>query len=390
MIARTLAPKLKSLAAQFPVVTVTGPRQAGKTTLVRHVFPGLDYVSLESPDSREFAESDPRGFLATYDKGVIIDEAQRVPDLFSYLQGTVDAKNKPGMFILTGSQNFLLHEKISQTLAGRTAVLKLLPFGLEELRRVLKKEDDPNTAIFRGFYPRIFDMNLAPHDWYSAYVQTYVERDVRLIKNISDLGLFQRFLRLCAGRIGQVVNLSSLASDGGLSHNTARAWLSILESSYIVFLLRPHHRNFNKRLVKMPKLYFLDTGLASYLLGLNRPEQVETHYLRGALFESMIVSDFLKYRCHRGLEPNGYFWRDKTGREVDYLIDTGSRLIPLEIKSGRTIVPDHFSGLNSWNRLSGGKSADSFLVYGGDRNEKRSAGNVLGWKNATSALGGRS
>ncbi|MCU0596894.1 MAG: ATP-binding protein, partial [Desulfobacterota bacterium] len=316
MIRRTLEKKLKELARSFSVVTVTGPRQSGKTTLVRSAFPQMSYVSLEDLDSREFAEDDPRGFLATYEKGAVIDEAQRVPALFSYIQGKVDEANRPGMYVLSGSQNFLLHERISQSLAGRVGILNLLPLSIEELGRQAGKRSRYEDFLFSGFYPRLYDRPVAPLDWYPAYIQTYVERDLRLIKNVTDLASFQRFIRLCAGRIGQILNLSSLAIDCGISHNTAKSWLSVLEASFILYLLKPHYRNFSKRLIKMPKLYFVDPGLACFLLGISSPGEVDSHHLKGGLFESMIVSELLKYRLHRGFQPGCYLWRDKTGHEV--------------------------------------------------------------------------
>ncbi|MCK5055901.1 MAG: ATP-binding protein [Candidatus Aminicenantes bacterium] len=386
MINRVLEKKLKQLRKQFPVLTLTGPRQSGKTTLVKHAFNDLEYVSLEDIDNREFALEDPRGFLATYTKGVIIDEAQRVPGIFSYIQSIVDRHNKPGMFILTGSQNFLLNENISQTLSGRAAVLKLLPFSIEELAAASFDLKDYRTALFYGFYPRIYDFNIAPGDWHPSYVQTYLERDVRQVKKITDLALFQRFLRLCAGRTGQILNLSSLALDCGVSHNTVNSWLSVLETSYIIFLLKPHHKNFNKRLIKMPKLYFFDPGLACYLLGIESEQQLQTHYLRGALFESMIISEFFKYRFNRGRDSNCYFWRDKTGHEIDCIIEDAGRLIPVEIKSGETVKSNFFDGLKYWNNLSGQSPEQSVLVYGGEKKEKRSSGTVLGWQNTTDAF----
>jgi predicted AAA+ superfamily ATPase len=380
MISRILEKKLTQLRSQFPVITLTGPRQSGKTTLVKHVFADLGYVSLEDIDNREFAVEDPRGFLATYNNGVVIDEAQRAPDLFSYIQTAVDAHNEPGMFILTGSQNFLLNEKISQTLSGRAAILKLLPFSIEELAGTAFDMDDYRAALYRGLYPRIYDQDIDPLDWYPSYVQTYLERDVRQIKNITDLGQFRRFLRLCAGRSGQILNLSSLALDCGISHNTVNSWLSILETSYIIFLLKPHHKNFNKRLIKMPKLYFFDPGLACYLLGIESERQLQTHFFRGALFESMIISEFYKYRLNRGRDPNCYYWRDKSGHEVDCIIESAGELTPIEIKSGTTIKSNFFDGLSYWNKLSGQSPGKSFLVYGGDGKESRSSSTVLGWK----------
>jgi predicted AAA+ superfamily ATPase len=343
-------------------------------------FPNKAYVSLEEPDVREYAIGDPRGFLSDYPKGAILDEIQKAPQLFSYLQTIVDSKNKAGMFILIGSQHFLLQENISQTLAGRTAILKLLPFSLEELNRTSFNYDNYKKYIFRGFYPRIYDKRLNPRDWYLNYIQTYVERDLRLIKNISDLGIFQTFLKMCAARIGQLLNLSALANDCGITHNTAKSWISILELSFIIFLLRPHYKNFNKRLVKMPKLYFYDPGLACSLLGIENDKQLISHFMKGNLFETMMLSELMKYRCNRGLEPSYYFWRDKTGHEIDCIMEKQSKLIPIEIKSGKTASKEYFKDLNYWNKLSGSKPANSYVIYGGQDSQKRSAGLLLSWK----------
>ena len=384
MIKRIMADKLKKLASKFPVVSVIGPRQSGKTTLVKDVFSGMDYVSLEDLDSREFALNDPRGFLAVHSKGTVIDEVQRAPNLFSYIQTAVDSKKRTGRFVLTGSQNILLQQNLSQTLAGRVAILRLLPFSLEELKETRFKLTSPEQYIFKGFYPRIYDKKIAPADWYPNYIATYVERDVRLIKNISDLSAFQKFVRMCAGRIGQVLNLSSLANDCGITHNTAKAWLSVLEATFLVFVVRPYYRNFNKRLIKMPKLYFFDTGLACSLLGISSVGQLGTHYLRGGLFESFVFSEIIKSRFNRGMEHNCYYWRDKTGNEIDCIIEQGSSAIPVEIKSGKTIYEEFFAGLKFWYKLTDKGSKNGYLVYGGDDNQRRTSAVVVSWKNISS------
>ena len=386
VIKRELSKKLISVAKTFPVVAIVGPRQSGKTTLVKITFPDKPYVSMEDLDMREYAINDPRGFLSDYAKGAILDEIQRTPQLFSYLQTAVDTRNKAGSFILTGSQHFLLQENISQTLAGRVAILKLLPFSLSELNKTPFIFDDYEEYLFRGFYPRIYDRKMSPGDWYPNYIQTYIERDLRLIKNITDLGTFQTFLKMCAARIGQVLNLSSLAADCGITHNTAKSWISILEASFIVFLLRPHYKNFNKRLIKIPKLYFYDPGLASSLLGIETKKQLLTHSLKGHLFESFILSEMLKQRYNKGSDSNIYFWRDKTGHEIDCIIEKVGRLIPLEIKSGKTLTKDQFKNLIYWNKLSKGAAKNSYIVYGGDLTQKRSQGNLISWKNIDSLL----
>jgi predicted AAA+ superfamily ATPase len=384
MVSRTIADKLLSLAGKFPVVAIVGPRQSGKTTLVRSAFPKKDYTSLEDLDTRDFALKDPRGFLASHPKGAIIDEAQRVPSLFSYIQTAVDEDSAPGRFILTGSQNILLQENLSQSLAGRVAILQLLPFSLAELKGTAWWPRSLEDCLFTGMYPRVYDQSIAPTQWYPNYIRTYIERDVRLIKNIADLNAFQTFVRMCASRVGQLLNLSSLGNDCGITHNTAKAWLSILEATYITFLVRPHHRNLGKRLVKMPKLYFYDTGLACSLLGIDSPRQLETHYMKGPLFESLIFSEIIKGRLNKAVEPGCFFWRDKSGNEVDCLVEAGNRVIGIEVKSGKTIADDFFDGLICWQKLSGARPQDSYLIYGGDEDQRRSQANVLSWRNVAS------
>jgi len=384
MIKRIMAEKLKKLASKLPVVSVIGPRQSGKTTLVRNVFADMDYVSLEDPDTREFAINDPRGFLANHNKGVVIDEVQRVPHLFSYIQTAVDSKNKTGRFILTGSQNILLQENLSQTLAGRVAILRLLPLSIEELKNTKYSLNSPEKYLFTGLYPRIYDKKIEPADWYPNYIQTYVERDVRLIKNISDLHAFQKFVKMCAGRTGQCLNLSSLGNDCGITHNTAKSWLSILEATYLVFLIRPYYRNLNKRLIKMPKLYFYDTGLACSLLGIQTVAQLDTHYLKGGLFESFVLSEIIKDRFNKGMEPNCFYWRDRKGNEIDCVMEAGDSVLRVEIKAGKTISEDFFTGIRYWDKLAGETGKNAFVIYGGDENQKRTSATILSWRNINS------
>ncbi|MBM3321521.1 MAG: ATP-binding protein [Candidatus Eisenbacteria bacterium] len=397
MIRRALLPVLHRSAKQYPVVTLTGPRQSGKTTLARAAFPRHRYVSLEDPDDGRFAREDPRGFLNQFAGSVILDEVQRAPDLFSYIQTMVDEREKPGRFILSGSKNFLLLEKVSQSLAGRCAILHLLPFSLSELGgrrafpvsqlgRTLPRKGkgkgpvpDLMETLFRGFYPRIHDKGLEPRQWLRGYYQTYVQRDVRSILNVGDLEAFERFIRLCAGRNGQLLNLSALGADCGITHTTARRWTSILETSFLIHLLRPHHRNFSKRMIKSPKLYFLDTGLLCYLLGIRSPDELHNHASRGAIFESLVVSELLKNRLHQGEESDLYFWRDSTGHEIDLLLDLGSSLTPIEIKSGMTVASDFFHGLEYWRRLSGRPDTPGALVYAGDRAYRRGGFVVHPW-----------
>ncbi len=370
MIEREITGRLKALFEQYPFVTVTGPRQSGKTTLCRAAFPSLQYVNLEAPDERDFAESDPRGFLARLGDGAIIDEVQYVPGLLSYLQVLADERRRNGLFVLTGSEQFPLSEAIGQSLAGRTALLRLLPLSLRERRRA-----DPSDAIddliYSGFYPRILDQGLNPRQALRDYFETYVERDVRRLGGIRNLSAFRVFVRLCAGRLGQLVNLSSLGSDAGVSHTTAREWLTILERSYIAFQLPPFHANIRKRLVRSPKLYFHDVGLASYLLGIESPQQVATHPLRGALFENVVITEALKHRFNRGEQPNLSFFRDLTGLECDLVYETGHGINAIEAKSGATVASDYFTSLNRVAELVPAVSAKT-VVYGGTARQARS------------------
>ena len=376
MIRRNAEARLTELARQFKAVAVVGPRQSGKTTLVRQVFRNKPYVSLENPDTRRFALEDPRSFLGTYPNGAILDEAQRVPEIFSYLQQILDEDDTRGKFIITGSNNLLLQESISQSLAGRIAYLFLLPFSISEPDI---KDTTLQELIFKGLYPPVYDQPVEPAKWYSDYIRTYVERDVRQIKNINDLNAFERFLRLCAGRTGQLLNMSNLAIETGVDNKTAASWISLLETGYITFRLQPHHMNFNKRLVKMPKLYFYDTGLVCALLGIQDFSQLTYHYMAGALFENLIVSELLKTRYNNARNNNLFFWRDNVGHEIDILIENQDQLFPVEIKSGKTITPDFFSGLLFWQKISNTKNG--LVIYGGEEPQKRITGiNIIPWR----------
>ncbi|MCK4921805.1 MAG: ATP-binding protein [Bacteroidales bacterium] len=391
MIQRTAEKRLKKLYDLFKVVAVTGPRQSGKTTLVKHVFPHKPYLSLENPETRQFAMDDPRGFLSQFPDGAILDEVQRTPQLFSYLQEIVDAKKDSGQFILTGSNNFLLNENISQSLAGRVAFLYLLPFSYEELKNESFKEKesqpDENSYILKGFYPPIYDMNIPSNEWLPAYIRTYIERDVRQIKNITNLLVFERFMRLLAGRTGQELNYTSLSVEAGVDVKTIQSWIGILESSYIIFLLKPFYKNYNKTIVKRPKLYFYDTGIACSLLGITQLSHLENHPLRGALFETMVLSEIVKMKFNTGSEAKLFYWRDKTGREIDLLIDTLTTVMPVEVKVGRTFQKEFLKNIRYWMKLTGEKQAK--LIYSGDDEQKRSDGiHVVSWKHLSGIFGG--
>jgi len=380
MILRDIQQTLVQASQQYPVVTVTGPRQSGKTTLCRTTFPESVYINLEAPDTRAFAQEDPRGFLANIPNGAILDEIQRTPELPSYIQGIVDSESFQGKFILTGSQQFELMSQISQSLAGRTALLKLLPLSINEL-----KNADILPSMFSimhsGFYPRIFQDNLDPTQMLSGYFSTYVERDLRQISVIHDLQKFERFVRLCAGRTGQLLNMNNLANDAGIAHSTARQWIDLLQSSYIIFLLPPWFTNTRKRLVKSPKLYFYDVGLASWLLGIHQPDQIRRDPLFGALFENMIVIDRLKSRYNAALPVESYFYRDNIGNEVDLIELQGSKVHAVEIKAGATVNADYFKALNRFKKAFPDKFLDGTVIYGGELTQKRSDWTVLPWNN---------
>jgi len=380
IIQRQLTPTLLEFAKHFPAVAILGPRQSGKTTLAKQAFPQHRYVSFEALDVRTIALTDPRGYLKSLENehGVILDEFQHVPTILSYIQLIIDQEYKPGYFILTSSQNFLLNQAISQTLAGRIGILTLLPLSIEELAAQHLLPEKFEELIFKGGYPRIYSQHFTPAMFYPSYLQTYIERDVRNITQITDLSLFQKFIQLCAGRIGQILNISSLANDCGITSNTAKAWLSILESSYIIFLLQPYHNNFSKRLIKSPKLYFYDTGIACSLLAIDSEKQIYSHYLKGGLFESLIISELLKYFFNLGRKPHIYFWRESHGNEIDCIIQSGSKIIPIEIKSGQTITPDYFKGINYWHTID--QSSPGYIIYGDTENYQLKQGNIVSWK----------
>lgn len=370
MVLREAQQELLSLAKQYKAIAVTGPRQSGKTTLVKVVFSGKPYVNLENPDIRNFALEDPRGFLEQYPKGAILDEVQRTPQLFSYLQQILDDSPDVAQFILTGSNNFLLQQNISQSLAGRVGYLNLLPFSLSEIKHIAPKTI--NEKLFKGFYPPLYDKPFDTRKWFSNYIKTYIERDVRQLKNIDNLIVFERFMKLCAGRSGQLLNKSALAIEVGVDSKTIESWIGVLEASFILFRLSPHHNNFNKRVVKMPKLYFYDVGLACALLGVQNANQLDMHPFRGSLFENMVVVELLKQRLNQGKPTNLYFWRDSKGNEIDVVIDNFKTLVPIEIKSGTTITQDYFKGLKFWNTITEHKGGK--VVYGGKDYQKRSNG----------------
>ncbi len=379
MIERSIQQIAQKLFQQFPVLTITGPRQSGKTVLVQEIFSDLSYVSLEDPDMRYFAQNDPRGFLNQISNSGIIDEIQHVPEIVSYIQTIVDDKKKNGLFVLTGSSQFELHNTISQSLAGRTAILNLLPFTMDEAySRVIPSLEE---ILYTGFYPRIFDQQTEPSFFLKAYIETYIQRDVRSLLEIRNLRNFERFLRLCAGRTSQILNLSSLGNDCGVTHKTASQWISVLEASFLIILLKPFHTNFNKRIIKSPKLFFLDVGLAAYLLGIESSNQLLTHPLRGALFETMVISEFHKYRFNQGRQSNYYYFRDNAGNEVDLIFEYGGKIYPIEIKSGATIHSDFFSGIKYMNRLAGKQMAKGALIYGGNEWQERSSALVAGYNN---------
>jgi predicted AAA+ superfamily ATPase len=387
VIRRDVEPLLEALAAKYPVLTITGPRQAGKTTLCKKAFPRLSYVSLEAHDTREYARSDPRGFLAEYAGGAILDEIQNAPELTSYLQVEVDERPDPGRFVLTGSQHLGLTQAVSQSLAGRTAVIHLLPPSLRELRRFASAPRELLPTLWAGAYPRIHDVGIAADRWLADYVTTYVQRDVRQVINVGDLEAFTAFLRHCAGRSAQEVNLSALGGDVGVSHNTARAWLSVLEATFLCHRIPAWHRNLRKQLVKAPKLHFVDSGLLCHLLGIATPEQLRHHPLRGAIFESWVAAEVFKARAHKGLAASMFHFRDAKGLEVDLVVEASRELLLVEAKSGATLGGDFFAPLQRLAELAAGdepKPIAQRVVFGGDRGQRRGSARAVPWSSIQS------
>jgi len=382
MIQRQLYTKASQLLEKFPIIAITGPRQSGKTTFSKQLRPEYSYVNLEDITNRECAKNDPKGFLNTYKNGAIIDEIQYVPELFSYLQVFTDERNQVGEYIITGSQNFLLMQQISQSLAGRVALFTLLPLSLKELKDSGYSFSNWESYAVSGSYPRKILFDIDGRDYYANYLSTYVERDVRLLKNITNLDLFQKFIFLVAGRVGQLFNQSSLGNELGVDNKTINSWMSLLETSYIAYRLYPYHSNFNKRIVKTPKVYFYDTGLLSFLLGIKSEQEMSQHFAKGSIFENLIITEFLKNAYNKGDTPIFYFWRDHTNNEVDLLIENHPKIDIYEIKSSATIKMDFFKGLNHFKGLH--SSVNAHLIYGGTENQKRTEVNVIGWISTSS------
>ncbi|MBK7935705.1 MAG: ATP-binding protein [Lewinellaceae bacterium] len=382
MIARTLLVKAAELLEKYPIVAITGPRQSGKTTLAQQLRPDYKYINLELEENRAFAAADPHGFLQSNRDGVILDEAQFVPSLFPYLKHYTDQRGHAGEYILTGSQQFLLLENITQSLAGRVGMLQLLPFSMPELASAVLLPTSPEELIFMGSYPRLYDKGIAPTDFYPNYVRTYVERDVRQVLNVGDLRLFRQFLSACAGRVGQRVNFLELGNVLGIDSKTVKSWMGILEASFIIFLLPPYHRNFDKRIIKSPKLYFYDTGLACSLLNINQASQLESHFAKGALFENLIVAELLKARLHIGQSPAFYFFLDNNQREIDLISEQNGGLRAIEIKAGKTIASDFTRNLLAFQKTAAAENPQLYLIFGGEEGQKRSDLSILPWHEA--------
>ena len=385
MIARKITPYIQKMLKKFPVISITGPRQSGKTTLLEEAFSEYHYYNLERLDHRELIISDPVGFLKSVGTKVIFDEAQNFPELFSYIQVISDERNIPGQYILSGSQSFLLNHQISQSLAGRVNVNHLFPFDITELEIIENQEI--NQTILNGFYPRLYDKHISPNDFYPSYLQTYIQRDVRTLKGIENLHTFSRFLGLCAGRIGQILNLTSLANDTGISVNTAKAWLSLLEASFIIYQMQPYYKNFSKRLIKSPKLYFYDTGIACSLLKLTNPEMIYTHYLYGSLFENLVISEFIKIQSHSGRQPSVYYWRESNGMEIDCIIEMeNNELLALEIKGGQTFTKDYLKNLRNFAKNQNSQKIKKAVIYAGEESAMINDVQLIPWKDLPSKI----
>jgi len=388
VIRRKITEKLLQLAEKFPVITITGPRQSGKTTLVKSVFESYSYVSLENPERRFIAKSDPQGFLNQFNGKLIIDEIQYVPELLSYIQEIVDNSGIPGHFILTGSQSLMMLENVTQSLAGRTTIFKLLPFSLSELENspYFDKGSSYQYWIYKGFYPGIYDKNIDPKDFYPAYFETYIQRDVRQIQNIRDLDLFTNFVRLLAGRTGQILDFTSISNDTGVSVNTIKGWLTVLQVSHLIFKLQPYYKNQNKRIIKSPKIYFTDPGIISFLLNINSPDQVSNHYLKGGLFENLIIAEILKDRYNKGMTPNLYYYRDNNKNEIDLIIEGAEKLDIIEIKSGQTFSQGFLKSLIFWDKNFREIKSDRYLIYGGTISQDYQNVRILSWRDINSIL----
>ena len=386
IIKRDLEQELREAASETQAVAILGPRQSGKTTLARSTFKNHVYINLEDLDQRRYALADPKGFLQNISspEGVILDEIQHTPELFSYIQVQADEQKKNGYFILTGSQNFIMDEKISQSLSGRISKLQLMPLSIQELKNAGQLPDTLEELVYKGCYPKLYSEDVSVDRMYKNYIQTYIEKDVRQVKNITNLLLFQDFVIACAARSGQLLNLSSLSEDLGISQNTVKAWISVLVSSYIIFLIKPYHKKYGKQLVKAPKLYFVDPGLACSLLGIKNSTELKQSYLRGSLVETLIVSDIYKQFCNRDFDAGKslYFWRDHSGHEIDAIIHKQPNPIAVEIKSGATISPDYFQGFEKWNTFTKTSASSNYVIYGGQNNQKWQHGTILGWQSS--------
>jgi hypothetical protein len=386
MIKRKLELKTKNLAEKFPVVSITGPRQSGKTTLAKKCFPKYKYYNLEDPNTRTLIEDDPKKFVNPGNTKIIFDEVQKLPELLSYIQVAVDETNKPGQYIISGSQNLLLSEKVSQSLAGRVAIINLLPFSIEELKKEELLESNAYKQILKGFYPRIYDQKIPVRDFYSGYLATYIERDVRQIKNIGDISTFQRFMQLLAGRTGQLFNASAISNDLSIDSKTATSWLNVLEASYITYRLPPYFKNFGKRLTKSSKVYFYDTGLLSYLLGIDNIKEMDTHFARGSLFENLVISEVKKHIINNSYNIRTYFWRDSNVNEIDLLLDKGSKIDAIEIKSAQGYNSRYTKGLEYWDNIENTPDGDKFIIYNGDEESHVKNFKLINWKNISSNL----